>query len=1312
MPNYSLRKISSWFRATLGKDLTVTPEGELVLRPANLFPSSELNGVEGNGRPAGLYLPSLPQRTGRYLYVSEAGNKTASDLPPAPSTLARQNTAQVPTDQTAVLFNSGRIDGPSPIRNPGFSNGLPGPDAPRVEVIDNANEGFPADTWYLSTAGIDRRGKFTNPSEETAFNLANGQGFKAFLQGPYSEGTHKIAILLRKSGHRKRYVQRRVPAAKSGIRKEYVFRDSLKTDSVAPETNNTKVGRPRPPVEGVHVKQEPSFYDLLPGLYRVFYSIEQPGIGESLGSVLSEKIFIPERVPNTALRCYPVNLRPGERFVVRYEKNGVRYRVAERRRTGPVKGFGKSRDPEEGNGVPIHGFDSENTPPGAAHVAIQEDEPQEDTTGIEWDSQAPDPPLPIGQGSPEAGDYLIGLTDVTEDAGRERESVIGALTSVTLNGSQTARVVMPTPVNLIPNAEGSERDRNGRPRGYQIQASATAAEWSAENPGYFGLFATSTLPDSAQAPRVGYPETEINTEEVYTAGGSVTVGQHIGGNAVLYLQELDENMGHLRFTELGRVSENGYIKTSRTFGPPELGGEVAFLNGTAYVRPYGSLEGTSRNLYASFSDIALVEGREIPRKVQKGAEGELDSFDVPPSAPHHPGSFFAIGYPSTPGGAEIEGEPPIKVVGFESGTLEGGTVITSEFGGSVSVIEDETLHENWLLEVMDVGSGSGQNWGYAQYTVNEWADRFAARTLIYLKQMPVHNYIHIFRIAFGDDTRCLILQLWPNGKAFMRICDRNGKILENQQVAQGLSVGDVLDVELAGSGVNTPNGSATCGLGINGEPRSQVAARTGIDWTNRNIRLVQPGLYYERNPRDTTHLLYDQIAITYRGDVLDREQPSAPAGVTPPPPDRAPVVQSDGTIIPGEYRSAKKGSPEVRLGQLYAHILDGPITFTIVGKETLPIIVKPGATYTLALQVRVTLKDIDSTPGEVAVWLHGDGMEAHRAGSLQLSDGGWTGVDRYNASIAIPEGYTEAHIVCEDLPNGIYVVQELFFDEGSFTSQYSRDTRRAELRATGSIQGSADGDFSLVLDTYPDGHELAIPSFGGEIWRRALIEQTNPELPAGVGIENASYATSDNPETFPAAASNPDALTPARYIEFSGSFVGDGIETPRIPLTGTRLETVSNLGVLLDSRRMHLPGIAITGELSPDYSRPQYSVEEVGGRVYATPETEAIDRIGKTVIAVSTEDAYRMLMQTSPNDEWHLENRHADNGNGAVYRVRFTDLLDVDPKDLPSHIQAGHRRVYAAFEVGGFELLESAPLNLPFGNARVNTPGYEGVYGT
>lgn len=484
----SPRTPADWQAAQLPPELYARYGGSLELAPTNLFPSQYLLEVTGDNDPVGWLRPRPAREDGYSVYVTQAGAKQ--------KTLTAQNSWPIPPEQDAWVGNQPIVNGMLPVRDLEFAANVVRLLAPRVSIEDAAAKGFTGGDYWCGEAYRDRRGRRTTPTGFVKVTVANGNSLKfpAATNVPEDAAYREILVSRVGKGAETARVQRVIKLDAEG-RGEVNVSGPWRAGKLAAQTNQTKAGRAAKVSLGHQVRRVKAAFNLQARAFRFACQLVT-GKGSSLVSEPTNEVVVqgdPELDENgnptgntlgytahEAFRFRPRSLPRGYRFVPWVQMDGVWYYAIDTRSPYPQIGFGRGWLDSRYH-VPIYGYTQENAPPGCRIVLVQAEPPFEDTTGIE----APDPaeaidaPTTYGSQVPVAGDYLSAVA-LSQNGRPGRVSPPSA--RFTLNGSQIFRVIPPKRVNILPNAELSERDAANNPRSWTINAAMAGGAYAIDDP--------------------------------------------------------------------------------------------------------------------------------------------------------------------------------------------------------------------------------------------------------------------------------------------------------------------------------------------------------------------------------------------------------------------------------------------------------------------------------------------------------------------------------------------------------------------------------------------------------------------------------------------------------------------------------------------------------------------------------------------------------------------------------------------------------------------------------------------------------------
>lgn len=509
------------------------------------------------------------------------------------------------------------------------------------------------------------------------------------------------------------------------------------------------------------------------------------------------------------------------------------------------------------------------------------------------------------------------------------------------------------------------------------------------------------------------------------------------------------------------------------------------------------------------------------------------------------------------------------------------------------------------------------------------------------------------------------LRLDSLGRLYLRV-NPSGSPLQEFRIGT-INQFDIFDVEI--QFVSGKNGIISVGFGRNGAQREIIFTRN-FDFTNRGGNVMWAGVSFTGDPKTRYNLTMDNVVVTERGDILDREKPSVPTGFIPPPPDR-----------PAKGAGYRIFEPDVdeKIRQLRAFVEPGAATPedpAVIPLLEDPVNVRPGLSYTIGAFLRYSVFDELTSPG-LRVWLEStEDEEPILAADIPMTgERGFhpTGEEDDFDTFTVPlsGGYTKARVEMVLLP-GFYVMQEPLFTQGSFSLFADRDARRGYGRAV-----ATQAEF--ILDSYPEAYDTTLENSPGQriFWSELGVKEVPKDPPTGT--LDVNFSTSSDLLSWAPYSTPRD--TPLRYLRAILNLSGDGREGPEI--ADVFLRTWQEEGALLRKDGSQFPGGATVSVLLYETEYPDIEALNVGGHHQSTPTTEDISRIYEIHIKAFTEAALREIEALSLQDEMLLEIPGAGGlFAGKSYRVRMREQARFETEDVPPVLVDGYKRLYATCDIG------------------------------
>ena len=963
------------------------------------------------------------------------------------------------------------------------------------------------------------------------------------------------------------------------------------------------------------------------------------------------------------------------------------------------------------------GLDKKNQGP---PVRLAEEEiPQENTTIVEPPdpSSPPDEPTLAGQELLPADKYYMTVSAVTKGGKLSRASEPGR----DANGNpfvQTTALTMPravfaTSLNELRNAEWSSKDAKGNPEDW------TLTNLGATTPGFFkvtdGVLRLWTVTNTNLQPSLESKLMPVGGERVTTIAGTAGATRVTAGSIGLVLVQygadrkaLKDAQGNLLspivVVDVASVGERTFEArfTAEDFAP-----ECALVAASARIRGVLSGQQFQHNADGYFHSLRVYPFAADIGKVAPGAPGEPADFDPPPVTPCPAGPFAYVGEPPIPsGGSQDLDDPALDTLGFEDGTTGLWTPVGTAPAAMRGVQPSAGIHEINGYRAQDNSTG-GAHTAYLERQFPELVGQASAlRTIYRFDLKPTDGVVRLHRIAGSGGAIPAVLAVGPLGNVSV-VVSPNGSPPVSIPLDVTVYNGTILDVEIAF--VPGKQGLLTIAVGLGGGKRQIVLQRT-FDFEGRSADVMDPGVTYTLNSYSRHNIAFDQVVVTRRGDVPDRERLTAPAGWTPPPEDRPKTAAGDAP------RSFEPDGERMR--QLRVFVPAG------YGEKVLPLLerplpVRPGCTFAAALFGRWSCFTDEASAG-LRVTLIGEsddvaplvvaeaGRPRGERGWHPTSAGEANRDDHDLYTVPLEGGYTHAVLEIVVRP-GYYVFQEFLHalqrpanlltgapaEDLSVFAQ--RDAKRGYGRAL-----EAAGEF--ILDSMPVAAEAApdVGNFYSELGAKVLEDETP------VGSLEVEFSTShDGVGWLPYTDRDSVSL---RLLKQSLFFSGDGRDGPMIAPGGIYLRSWSPVGVLLRADGTAFPGGAYVGNLLSATSYADVEVKKVGGRLVLVPQSEEIGRLDQGIkITVFTEAAKKEIERNCLLGEFLLELPYSGGTYaGESMLIRFGGQVSLEVQPVPQGVAeyfgvSGEpfrvREIYAVGETEYAEVLELAPLQGPMGEA-------------
>lgn len=856
---------------------------------------------------------------------------------------------------------------------------------------------------------------------------------------------------------------------------------------------------------------------------------------------------------------------------------------------------------------------------------VGETPPEDDATEIESPdpTSAPDAPFIGGKEVLPAGRYVADVQGITESGGVTRPSDLArqdnGLPYIDITTLTMPKIYLPQTVNLVKNAEGTTLDQDGNAEDWGKIAATTPAYFRPRIGGGFDVGATSSTANlvRGEARRIMLSDTDTLT----VAGDIGVWRQAVGGGGVrVALQCFDVDSAPLSTLVAGELNAVGDIKFKHEFGPGV--GATAWPAGLSYVvidvRVYQpaagniNVEGYVENLRAY----------PYPEDIGKAIlEGNFGDFNPPADTPAPSGSFMAVGLPPSPGSGASppEAEAPTAYTGFESSAPGTGWAL----GGTLAptyVSAPSAIHETKSIRFADTSKTVKQH-GWVETTAAALADEAAYfRGLYVFDTLPAAGRTR-FHAQYDGTALVFAVNVDKNGVLILEYTNASGKITLKTLTTK-ITAGQLVDIETVVLPGTT--GLLELYVGLGGGGRSRAAT---IPWElfGRSGHRCLAGFIAHTDSAARPIVRADQLVVTPRGDVANREQPAAPvAGYTPEPIDR-PFDAS----VPREF-----DVDNADIYQLRGFVEPGT---TAAGPRIIPLLddainVRPGSTYAFGAYCRYT--GFTDDVSEFRVILHGEGMAPLSAAVIPLT-GRLAWADRAETFV-VPDGYTYASPELSLYPSFI-VAQEFGKSRGAVLVRgYGR---------------AAIGTGTFEIDALPDNPHF--PRFLSEVGAKELADPS--ESP---GELVATIATTNDRINYLSFTDPVDKAL--RYYRVDLDVTGDGRNGPEVAELYTR--SWCPIGQVCDPEGA--PINAYVGNLFTASSYPDVEPRRAAGRSANVPDSDDVLQGSSLEITAFDEDAANLVMRLSRRATIQLNVPTAGGtAAGKSYEVRIEGGIKLAPED-------------------------------------------------
>lgn len=802
------------------------------------------------------------------------------------------------------------------------------PSLPRLRVtkvpVAGSKRGLKGGWRLIAVAGrAGKDGPLTTTTEPVAFFHGNNQHVEWTPPPEASPGiTEWVAFVSEEAATEaqlKASTMREADSCKVGARRSVVKRYDRRARK-RPTQNQTFVGRTRAPQWGPRrdLDRKNAPRDLR-GLGEVVVLLvwtfpRDSGRGESLASERSEARTI-NGSPDRALVIDPRDPPRGANGVKPYLLiNGVPHRVV-----NPDSAY-KNRGFPLGKEIRVYGDRANDAGESdAPTILVQEDPPEEDTSGIEGPSGEMDPPVGIGAVIPDGGKYW--KTYAYEYSDGTRRAAVPVRVEIT--STEMALLEVPNPVNRIPNPAATARTADGDAL-FWTQNLANGV--SADLTGKPGVATSGVVNDTTQFPSgsgsgAPYRQTDplpVLTEEAEPLQGVLEVSGYAGtgGAGIAALVETRVSLAD-KVTILASRTTNGETAWNTTVGMPGTGATLVLDEATTdWSVRVGTDAGAGRSLTVRLRDLAAGRpGRKLVLPPEGSAE--LADPNAPPETPFHPGPVVAITVPKS--AAPPPSFVPVQDADAKNGVPAGETATRSPANANTSLeVSADPLDGQPAFRARSDATGTRASAYYSRtYPVGATrpgqvnGSSLAARLVgLRFPLIPTRqgNELTFLNVLDANDNAMGFVRI-RNGGA-LDLCSRNNAgTLRTQRALTGVTTSDLLDLDLIVGGGGTKNGRVSLVGSVGGDARQTLASIDGVNFTGRVPRQRRWLGIYEKDSTGRWEVYAKRLRVTDSGDVVEQFA----AGEPPPPPDRP-------TGANGSYLELLGGEP---VNQLYVNVPAG-----------------------------------------------------------------------------------------------------------------------------------------------------------------------------------------------------------------------------------------------------------------------------------------------------------------------------------------------------------------------------------------------------
>lgn len=918
-PVHAARSAADRYNADSLNEVIARINGDAMLRPTNRFLNWHFADVDEEGDPEGMEIVMPEDPEGWFVYLSEK-NK-------GPDTIAAQNTDPIPIEQVSHVFDEAWVGGHAPA-TPDTSFPIAPPGSPGTATLLSTQGGFKAGRYWVTYSFADKKKKHTTVAPAIDVVVLQGQVIRVSTPSADGEEVAYIGFWLSEVDKGPETVRlQKVIDVRRKRQKEVVLKGFNRKGRRAPSKNETIRKAPRTPSVSTVPSSQPMRSDAggqTGGGNKTFQAravnVNENG-RESGPSSFSESVVV-SGSENVNVRITPdfgnvisENTETKQRVYV--SVNGKEHVAYDSTKGSQNQTVGPKRS------VDVSGATRDNASPGErgrlapSSPAAQE---EEEIVGIEDPTSELEQPIAEGKVVLEPGTYWVGCSYYV----RGKETVVSPLKKETFSTGRMLRIIFPDPVNEINNPYLAERDANGDPLDHTLVKGLGDATATEEGEVLLNTIGPKLTTEAAPSHSMTFV---VDRAKGYVVGETVEANM-IAGTFRAALEELDDTGAVIRTTILKDFSASGTAKAHKIMGP----GGTDWADGTVEGRIVNAFRTTAtRNGTVKVWNFLAHRGLKSFRRRVLAPPGSRDPADTnpPKDHPHKRGSSKGTEKPPSTIG-RLSPQRPIDAVDFGTGAIPNSwTLRRSTVTGTVSAVTTAAaVDAPYGYNISKATSSTAYVYLYRSFDPTDRGD-IAVRCKVRVRQLPTRQTVSLVQIKQGtlsnddgDNNGLAAIKLQNDGALQYHARVPASDRVFTFDLASGVRVGDVLDIELLITGAGTSKGYVLAAIGKNGQTRSFATRKGPYNWQSGYARTVQVGVSRAPDPAAKWNLDFDTIRVTETGDSLGSGGSALPLEPLelPDRPYRAPVpVEAETTFgggaIPGTWPVTRTPSDSTTVSQ-------------------------------------------------------------------------------------------------------------------------------------------------------------------------------------------------------------------------------------------------------------------------------------------------------------------------------------------------------------------------------------------------------------